>query len=149
MIILAVLLIGNTSFCSLIWMYNISTHLHVVPYNAHWSVLKRCIICLTASNVWYMWLNYSAILVCILSALMLLCCWCINVSLWNLHISRASVPQIVEKTFQLSRADRETVQRPEYDLQVCSLLHNLSFICLNPDKNLAHFINDMMLLCHK
>ncbi|KAG0516723.1 hypothetical protein BDA96_09G028200 [Sorghum bicolor] len=36
----------------------------------------------------------------------------------------ASVPQIVEKTFQLSRADRETVQRPEYDLQVWCILIN-------------------------
>ncbi|AQK95345.1 E3 SUMO-protein ligase SIZ1 [Zea mays] len=36
----------------------------------------------------------------------------------------ASVPQIVEKTFQLSRADRETVQRQEYDLQVWCILIN-------------------------
>ncbi|KAL6619720.1 hypothetical protein ACP70R_034859 [Stipagrostis hirtigluma subsp. patula] len=35
-----------------------------------------------------------------------------------------SVAQIVEKSFQLSRADRETVQRPEYDLQVWCILIN-------------------------
>jgi len=32
-----------------------------------------------------------------------------------------SVSQSVEKTFQLSRADRETVQKPEYGLQVFAL----------------------------
>ncbi|XP_062230620.1 E3 SUMO-protein ligase SIZ1-like isoform X2 [Phragmites australis] len=35
-----------------------------------------------------------------------------------------SVPQSVEKSFQLSRADRETVQRQEYDLQVWCILIN-------------------------
>ncbi|KAG2624344.1 E3 SUMO-protein ligase SIZ1-like isoform X4 [Panicum virgatum] len=35
-----------------------------------------------------------------------------------------SVSQSVEKTFQLSRADRETVQRPEYELQVWCILIN-------------------------
>lgn len=35
-----------------------------------------------------------------------------------------SVLQTVEKTFQLSRADRETVQRSEYDLQVWCILMN-------------------------
>ncbi|CAM0958076.1 unnamed protein product [Alopecurus aequalis] len=35
-----------------------------------------------------------------------------------------SVLQTVEKSFQLSRADRETVQRPEYDLQVWCILMN-------------------------
>ncbi|XP_052155234.1 E3 SUMO-protein ligase SIZ1 isoform X2 [Oryza glaberrima] len=35
-----------------------------------------------------------------------------------------SVPQSVEKSFQLSRSDRETVQRQEYDLQVWCMLLN-------------------------
>ncbi|KAL5202577.1 hypothetical protein ABZP36_013529 [Zizania latifolia] len=36
----------------------------------------------------------------------------------------ATVPQSVEKSFQLSLADKETVQRPEYDLQVWCMLMN-------------------------
>ncbi|KAK3137628.1 hypothetical protein QOZ80_5BG0454860 [Eleusine coracana subsp. coracana] len=35
-----------------------------------------------------------------------------------------SVTQSVEKTFQLSRQDRETIQRPEYDLQAWCILIN-------------------------
>jgi hypothetical protein len=52
----------------------------------------------------------------------------------TLYISRTSVSQTVEKTFQLSRSDRETVQRQEYELQVCTLLCKLKFTCLDPDK---------------
>jgi hypothetical protein len=51
-----------------------------------------------------------------------------------------SVSQSVEKTFQLSRADRETVQRPEYELQVCSLLGKLKFTCLDTYKILHTLI---------
>ncbi|XP_062179858.1 E3 SUMO-protein ligase SIZ1-like isoform X2 [Phragmites australis] len=39
-------------------------------------------------------------------------------------VGNDGVTQIVEKSFQLSRADRETVQRPEYDLQVWCILIN-------------------------
>ncbi|KAL6864720.1 hypothetical protein ACP4OV_015871 [Aristida adscensionis] len=35
-----------------------------------------------------------------------------------------TVTQILEKSFQLSRSERETVQRPEYDLQVWCILIN-------------------------
>jgi len=55
------------------------------------------------------------------------------------YVSRTSVSQSVEKTFQLSRADRETVQRPEYELQVCSLLGK-QFTCLDIDKILHTLI---------
>lgn len=36
-------------------------------------------------------------------------------------ISRANAVQCVEKTYPLSRADKELLQRTEYDLQVCFL----------------------------
>ncbi|KAG8084498.1 hypothetical protein GUJ93_ZPchr0010g8266 [Zizania palustris] len=39
-------------------------------------------------------------------------------------VANDGVPQNVEKSFQLSRADRETVQRSDYDLQVWCMLMN-------------------------
>ncbi|MQM03519.1 hypothetical protein Taro_036304 [Colocasia esculenta] len=38
--------------------------------------------------------------------------------------AKASIPQTMEKTFQLSRADRDMLQKTEYDLQVWCILLN-------------------------
>jgi hypothetical protein len=55
----------------------------------------------------------------------------LNMSSLNCYICRTSVTQNVEKTFQLSRQDRETIQSADYDLQVSFPLCKLCFISWN------------------